>query len=189
MGMEADGTILINGAMGITRIQRVSNFTIGIVLVLVTVAVVLNLIRSRTGRAITAIRDNEIAAQSVGINLTRYKLTAFVVSAVFAGLAGVLYGLNFSSLTASRFDYNTSIQILVFVVLGGMGSVRGSIIAAALLTVLPEMLRGLNDYRMLIYAVVLIAMMIFNQSPQMVAWRKRFVEKFRARFAKSKEVA
>ena len=189
MGMEADGTILINGAMGITRIQRVSNFTIGIVLVLVTVAVVLNLIRSRTGRAITAIRDNEIAAQIVGINLTRYKLTAFVVSAVFAGLAGVLYGLNFSSLTASRFDYNTSIQILVFVVLGGMGSVRGSIIAAALLTVLPEMLRGLNDYRMLIYAVVLIAMMIFNQSPQMVAWRKRFVEKFRTRFAKSKEVA
>ena len=129
------------------------------------------------------------AAQSAGINLTRYKLTAFVVSAVFAGLAGVLYGLNFSSLTASRFDYNTSIQILVFVVLGGMGSVRGSIIAAALLTVLPEMLRGLNDYRMLIYAVVLIAMMIFNQSPQMVAWRKRFVEKFRARFAKNKEVA
>ena len=147
------------------------------------------LIRSRTGRAITAIRDNEVAGQSVGINLPRYKLTAFVVSAVFAGLAGVLYGLNFSSLTASRFDYNTSIQILVFVVLGGMGSVRGSIIAAALLTVLPEMLRGLNDYRMLIYAVVLIAMMIFNQSPQMVAWRKRFVEKFRARFAKSKEVA
>lgn len=190
MGMEADGTILINGAMGITRINRVSNFTIGIVLVLVTVAVVLNLIRSRTGRAITAIRDNEIAAQSVGINLTRYKLTAFVVSAVFAGLAGVLYGLNFSSLTASRFDYNTSIQILVFVVLGGMGSVRGSIIAAALLTVLPELLRGLNDYRMLIYAIVLIAMMIFNQSPQIVAWRKRILEKFRVRFGKkNKEVA
>ena len=137
MGLDPDGTVLINGAMGITRIQRVSNFTIGILLVLATVAVVLNLIRSRTGRAITAIRDNEIAAQSAGINLTRYKLTAFVVSAVFAGLAGVLYGLNFSSLTASRFDYNTSIQILVFVVLGGMGSVRGSIIAAALLTVLP----------------------------------------------------
>ena len=189
MGMEADGTILINGAMGITRIQRVSNFTIGIVLVLVTVAVVLNLIRTNLGRALSSVRDNEIAAQSIGINLTHYKLLAFVVSAVFAGLAGVLYGLNFSSLTASRFDYNTSIQILVFVVLGGMGSVRGSIIAAALLTVLPEMLRGLNDYRMLIYAVVLIAMMIFNQSPQMVAWRKRFVEKFRTRFAKSKEVA
>lgn len=187
MGLDPDGTVLINGAMGITRIQRVSNFTIGILLVLATVAVVLNLIRSRTGRAITAIRDNEIAAQSAGINLTRYKLTAFVVSAVFAGLAGVLYGLNFSSLTASRFDYNTSIQILVFVVLGGMGSVRGSIIAAALLTVLPEMLRGLNDYRMLIYAIVLIAMMIFNQSPQIAAWRKRLVEKVRTGLGKSKK--
>ena len=110
-----------------------------------------------------------------------------MVSAVFAGLAGVLYGLNFSSLTASRFDYNTSIQILVFVVLGGMGSVRGSIIAAALLTVLPEMLRGLDDYRMLIYAVVLIVMMIFNQSPQLVAWRKRLAERLRP--GKHKEVA
>ena len=106
---------------------------------------------------------------------------------VLPGLAGVLYGLNFSSLTASRFDYNTSIQILVFVVLGGMGSVRGSIIAAALLTVLPEMLRGLNDYRMLIYAIVLIAMMIFNQSPQIAAWRKRLVEKVRAGLGKSKK--
>ena len=185
--LEADGVTLINGAMGITRIQRVSNFTIGTLLVLATIAVVLNLIRSRAGRAITAIRDNEIAAQSIGINLTHYKLLAFVVSAVFAGLAGVLYGLNFSSLTASRFDYNTSIQILVFVVLGGMGSVRGSIIAAALLTVLPEMLRGLDDYRMLIYAVVLIVMMIFNQSPQLVAWRKRLAERLRP--GKHKEVA
>ena len=185
--LEADGVTLINGAMGITRIQRVSNFTIGTLLVLAAIAVVLNLIRSRAGRAITAIRDNEIAAQSIGINLTHYKLLAFVVSAVFAGLAGVLYGLNFSSLTASRFDYNTSIQILVFVVLGGMGSVRGSIIAAALLTVLPEMLRGLDDYRMLIYAVVLIVMMIFNQSPQLVAWRKRLAERLRP--GKHKEVA
>lgn len=185
--LKADGVTLINGAMGITRIQRVSNFTIGTLLVLATIAVVLNLIRSRAGRAITAIRDNEIAAQSIGINLTHYKLLAFVVSAVFAGLAGVLYGLNFSSLTASRFDYNTSIQILVFVVLGGMGSVRGSIIAAALLTVLPEMLRGLDDYRMLIYAVVLIVMMIFNQSPQLVAWRKRLAERLRP--GKHKEVA
>ena len=119
--LKANGVTLINGAMGITRIQRVSNFTIGTLLVLATIAVVLNLIRSRAGRAITAIRDNEIAAQSIGINLTHYKLLAFVVSAVFAGLAGVLYGLNFSSLTASRFDYNTSIQILVFVVLGRHG--------------------------------------------------------------------
>ena len=178
MGMAADGETLINGAMGITGIKKASTFTIGIVLILITLIVILNLINSRTGRAVMAIRDNEIAAQSVGINLTRYKLTAFVISAVFAGFAGVLYGLNYSSLVASRFDYNTSIQILVFVVLGGIGSIRGSIIAAALLTVLPEMLRGLQDYRMLIYAIVLIVVMIFNQSPQIVAWRKRFIERF-----------
>ena len=101
----------------------------------------------------------------------------------------MLYGLNYSSLVASRFDYNTSIQILVFVVLGGIGSIRGSIIAAALLTVLPEMLRGLQDYRMLIYAIVLIVVMIFNQSPQIVAWRKRVVERFKSRGKKQKEVA
>ena len=192
MGLEADGTTLINGAMGITRIKTVSTFTIGIVLVVLALIVILNLINSRAGRAITAIRDNEIAAQSVGINLTKYKLMAFVTSAVFAGLAGVLYGLNYSSLVARRFDYNTSIQILVFVVLGGMGNIRGSIIAAALLTVLPEMLRGLDDYRMLIYAIVLIVMMIFNQSPQMIAWRKRIAERFkgaRKSDGKKKEVA
>ena len=178
MSLSADGDTLINGAMGITGIKKASTFTIGFVLILITLIVILNLINSRTGRAVMAIRDNEIAAQSVGINLTRFKLTAFVVSAVFAGFAGVLYGMNYSSLVASRFDYNTSIQILVFVVLGGIGSIRGSIIAAALLTVLPEVLRGLQDYRMLIYAIVLIVVMIFNQSPQIVAWRKRIINRF-----------
>ena len=123
---------------------------------------ILNLINSRAGRAIKSIRDNEIAARSVGINITKYKLMAFITSAVFAGIAGVLYSLNYSSLVAKKFDYNT----------------------AALLTVLPEMLRSLNDYRMLIYAIVLILVMIFSQSPQVVAWRKRMVELFRGRFSK-----
>ena len=89
--------------------------------------------------------------------------------AALAGLAGALYAHNFSSLVAKKFDYNTSILILVFVVVGGMGNIRGSIIAAALLTILPELLRGFSDYRMLVYAVVLIVMMLFNQSPQLVA--------------------
>lgn len=184
MGMEADGTTIINGAIGITGIKKASTFTLGIVLVLLTLIVTLNLINSRAGRAIKAIRDNEIAARSVGINITKYKLMAFITSAVFAGIAGVLYSLNYSSLVAKKFDYNTSILILVFVVLGGIGNIRGSVIAAALLTVLPEMLRSLNDYRMLIYAIVLILVMIFSQSPQVVAWRKRMVELFRGRFSK-----
>ena len=178
LNME-DGKLLINGAQGITGITKASSFTIGIVLVILTLVVILNLVNSRAGRAITSIRDNEIAARSVGIPITKYKLMAFVTSAVFAGIAGVLYSLNYSSLVAKKFDYNTSILILVFVVLGGIGNLRGSVIAAAVLTVLPEMLRSMNDYRMLIYAIVLIVVMIFNQSPQMVALRLKLTARFR----------
>ena len=179
LNLDADGKVLINGAMGITGIKKASTFTIGIVLVIITLAVILNLVNSRAGRAITSIRDNEIAARSVGIPITKYKLMAFVTSAVFAGMAGVLYSLNYSSLVAKKFDYNTSILILVFVVLGGIGNLRGSVIAATVLTVLPELLRSMNDYRMLIYAIVLIVVMIFNQSPQMIAMRKRLTARFR----------
>ena len=118
--------------------------TVGIVLLLLTVVFVLNLMNSRAGRAITAIRDDEIAAKSIGINLTRYKLMAFISSAVFAGLAGVIYVLNLSTLDFKKYDYNLSINVLVMVVLGGMGNVPGSIIAAALLTLLPELLRKLE---------------------------------------------
>ena len=187
LNLEADGKVLINGAMGITGIKKASTFTIGIVLVIVTLLVILNLVNSRAGRAITAIRDNEIAARSVGIPITKYKLMAFVTSAVFAGVAGVLYALNYSSLVAKKFDYNTSILILVFVVLGGIGSLRGSVIAATVLTVLPELLRSMNDYRMLIYAIVLIVVMIFNQSPEMIALRKRLTARFRKEGADKKD--
>ena len=100
-----------------------------------------------------------------GISTTHYKLMAFVISAAFAGMAGALYAMNYSTITAAKFDFNTSILILVFVVLGGLGNVWGSIIAATLLTLLPELLRAVNSYRMLIYAILLIAMMLFNNSP------------------------
>ena len=135
---------------------------------------------SRAGRAIMSIRDNRIAAEATGINVTKYKLMAFIISAVFAGMAGVLYALNFSALAAKKFDYNTSILVLVFVVLGGIGNIRGSMIAATVLYVLPELLRGVADYRMLVYAIVLIVMMIFNQSPQIVAWRAQMAERIAA---------
>ena len=136
-------------------------------MILITLAVVQNLVNSRAGRAIMAIRDNRIAAESVGLPVTAYKLTAFVISAALAGAAGALYGLNYSSTVSSKFDFNTSILVLVFVVLGGLGSIRGSIIAAALLTVLPELLRGINlkEYRMLLYAVILILVMLATNSP------------------------
>jgi branched-chain amino acid transport system permease protein len=113
-----------------------------------------------------AFRDNRIAAEATGINVTYYKLMAFVVAAFFAGVAGVLYGHNLAILTAGTFDYNKSIEILVIVVLGGMGSIRGSVIAAVLITVLPEALRSLQDYRMTIYALLLIVIMLLNASPK-----------------------
>lgn len=180
LNMAEDGEIIINGAQGITGTPKDSTFTIGVVLILLTLVIVLNLIHSRDGRAIMAIRDNLIAAESVGINITKYKLMAFSISAALAGVAGVLYSHNLNSLMATpkNFGYNMSIMILVFVVLGGIGNIRGSIIAAVILTLLPELLRGLSDYRMLIYAIVLIVMMLFNWSPKLVSLRKRILSKY-----------
>lgn len=175
LNMADDGTLIINGAKGITGTPHQATFTIGVILILISLFVVFNLVNSRSGRAIMAIRDNRIAAESVGINITKFKLMAFTISAAIAGLGGVLYAHNLSTLTAqpANFGYNMSIMILVFVVLGGMGSFRGSIIAAVILTMLPEVLRGLSDYRMLIYAIVLIAMMLFNWAPKAIEWRQR----------------
>jgi len=180
--------VLIKGAQGITGTPQAATFTIGVILVLITLFIVLNIINSRTGRAIMAIRDNRIAAESVGINITKYKLLAFSVSAALAGVAGVLYAHNLTTLTAlpKNFGYNMSIMILVYVVLGGIGNIRGSVIAAVVLYMLPELLRGLSNYRMLIYAVVLILAMLFNSAPQFVVLRERIAQNFRK---KEKEAA
>ena len=185
LNMDADGEVLIKGAQGITGTPQAATFTIGVILVLITLFIVMNLVNSRTGRAIMAVRDNKIAAESVGISVTEYRMIAFVVSAALAGAAGALFGGNFSQLSATKFDFNTSILILVFVVLGGLGNMRGSVIAAALLTVLPELLRQFSDYRMLIYAIVLILVMIFTNNPQL----KAFFGRVKDRFASKKEVA
>ena len=176
MNMESDGDLIINGAQGITGTPKDSNFIVGTILILITLFIVLNLIKSRDGRAIMSIRDNLIAAESVGIRITRYKLMAFSISAALAGVAGVLYAHNLNSLMATpkNFGYNMSITILVFVVLGGIGNIRGSIISAVILTLLPELLRGMNDYRMLIYSIVLIAIMLFNWSPKLLNLRKKY---------------
>jgi len=166
LGLSETGEVIVNGAQGISGTPNDSNFFIGVVLLLISLFIILNLIYSRSGRAIMAIRDNSIAAESVGLNLTKYKLMAFTISASLAGVAGTLYAHNLSTLTAlpKNFGYNMSINILVFVVLGGIGNIRGSLIATVILTLLPELLRGLNDYRMLMYAIVLIAVMLFNYS-------------------------
>ena len=185
LGLSASGTAIIKGAQGASGVSTYSTFLAGAILVMVALVIVLNLVRSRTGRAIMAVRDNKIAAESVGISVTEYRMIAFVVSAALAGAAGALFGGNFSQLSATKFDFNTSILILVFVVLGGLGNMRGSVIAAALLTVLPELLRQFSDYRMLIYAIVLILVMIFTNNPQL----KAFFGRVKDRFASKKEVA
>lgn len=169
------GKILLNGPMGATGVKKMATFEVGFILVLFTLFVVLNLIDSRDGRAIMAIRDSRIAAESVGLNVTKYKMMAFVTSAVLAGMAGAMYGLNFSTVAPAMFKFDTSILVLVFVVLGGIGNIRGSVIAATLLTMLPELLRAFSDYRMLVYAIVLILVMIFTNNPMLKSSIRRLI--------------
>lgn len=176
LGMDG-GTQIIAGPKGTVTVEKISSFTAGFLLILITLFVVLNLVNSRSGRAIMAIRDNRIAAESVGINVTKYRLMAFVTASALAGAAGALYGLNYSSVDPSKFDYNTSILILVFVVLGGLGNMWGSMIAATFLTVLPEAMRGFEDYRMLVYAIVLILVMLATNSDQFKSLLGRMIPK------------
>ena len=186
LGLDSAGYAIIKGAQGATGTKTIATFTAGFVLVMVTLIIVLNLTRSRAGRAIMAIRDNPIAAQSVGLNMTKYKLMAFVTSAALAGASGALYGLNYSSLQAVKFNFNTSILVLVFVVLGGLGNIWGSLIAAAALTILPEALRQFADYRMLVYAIVLIFVMLATNNPRFKAFFAKLLP--RRHSAEEKEV-
>lgn len=162
-------------------------FIIGFILVLATLFVIQNLMRSKHGRAITAIRDNEIAARATGIQVTKYKLVAFMVSAFFAGIAGVMYSYTNSTIQAAKFGYNYSIEILVMVVLGGMGSINGSIIAATLITILNEKLRTVltGDMAVLkdmLYALILIVLVIYKNAPALRAFREKY--NFKALFDK-----
>ena len=152
------GRVIIKGAQGATGTKTIASFT-------------------AHGRAIMAVRDNRIAAEAVGIPVTKYKMMAFVTSAALAGAAGALFGLNYSNLAATKFDFNTSILVLVFVVLGGLGNIWGSIIATVILYILPEALRGFASYRMLIYAIVLIVVMLTTNNPTLKIWREELREK------------
>jgi len=169
------GTLLLNGPMGAVKVKTIATFTAGFILVMFSLVVVLNLVNSRSGRAIMAARDNRIAAESMGINITKYKMMAFVTAAVLAGMAGALYGLSMATLLPTKFSFNESINVLVFVVLGGIGNIPGSIVSATALTILPEKLRFLQNYRMLAYAVLLILVMLLSNNPLMKSlWRKIF---------------
>lgn len=183
LGVAAEDVVM-KGPQGAVGITKIATFGSGVILILFSLFVVLNLINSKTGRAVTAIRDNRIAAESVGINITKYKLTAFIISAVIAGMAGALYAMNFSTIAAKKFDFNTSILILVFVVLGGMGNIPGSILATTLLYMLPELLREFSDYRMLIYAIVLILVMLATNNEKL----KQYTEDLKNKIFKKKNV-
>ena len=160
---------VITGPIGATNVSKISTFTGAMLLTAFTLFIVLNIKNSKQGRAIMSIRDNRIAGESIGLDVKKYKLMAFVVSAALAGMAGCMFGQNYSTLAPVKFNFNTSVLILVFVVLGGIGNIWGGMIAAALLTVLPEALRQFADYRMLTYAIVLILVMICTYNPTIKA--------------------
>lgn len=179
MSLNPGGKMLISGAMGATATERISTFTAGVILILITLIIVYNLIYSRNGRAIMATRDNRIAAQSVGVPVASTKMLGFVISAGLAGAAGALYALNYSTLVPAKFDYNTSILLLVYVVLGGLGSINGTIISTTVLVLLPELLRELEDYRMLIYAIILILIMLVRNNRKIMLQVERLKAKLK----------
>mgnify|MGYP003105864997 CR=1 FL=1 len=152
----------IGGARGLTGIPKKTNFTIAFIFAVVTIVIIYNIIHSSQGRAMLSVRENEIAAESMGINAFKYKIMAFVIGAFFAGLAGGLYSHYMGYIQPTTFDFNKSIDYLTFVVFGGMGSLSGSIIATIILTFLPELLRGFQNFRMILYPLALIVLMIFR---------------------------
>ena len=156
------GFQLTGGAKGLTGIPSYTNFLNTFIVVAISLFLIHTMMKSRHGRCILSIRDNEIAAESVGVNTTYYKTLAFVVSAFFAGVGGGLYAGCIGVMMPAKFGFMKSIEILVMVVLGGMGSMLGSVLSATVLTILPEALRAFSDYRMVVYAVVLIVVMIFR---------------------------
>ena len=156
------GFKLFYGSKGLKNIPKYSNFTNVFLCVVITCFLIHAMMKSRHGRAVLAIRDNEIAAESCGIQTTYYKVMAFAFSAAFAGLAGGLYACYIGVLNPSTFGFMKSIEILVMVVLGGMGSMLGSILSATVLTILPEATRSFESYRMVVYSLVLVLMMIFR---------------------------
>ncbi len=174
------------GSQGLSSIPTYQNFTTIFIIMVTCVIFMYTCMTSRYGRAVMAIREDEIASESCGINTTFYKTLAFSISAFFAGIAGAIFAQNISVITAKQFDFNYSINILVMVVLGGMGSFTGAILSAIVLTILPEALRGFQDYRTILYSLILILMMLFR--PSGLLGRKEFqISKVVEFFSKKKE--
>ena len=178
---EVLGFKLTYGASGLKRIPKITSYFNVLVCVVLTCLVIHMVMKSRHGRAILAIRENEIAAESCGVRTTYYKVMAFTLSAFFAGVAGCLYAGYLGSLQPTTFGFMKSIEILVMVVLGGMGSMFGSVLSAITLTALPEALRAFEDYRMVAYSLVLVLVMIFKPTGLMGQYdfsMSRILERF-----------
>lgn len=173
------------GALGLNGIPFVTNFTYSYWILVLLIYLIYSLIHSRQGRAIISIREDDIAAEAAGINTTKYKALAFTLSAAFAGVAGGLFAHYQGVITPQQFDYNYSINIMVMVVLGGMGSITGSVLSAAILTLMPELLRGMAEYRTLIYAVLLVLLMLFK--PSGLLGQKELSQRFVARLFRRRE--
>jgi ABC-type branched-subunit amino acid transport system permease subunit len=152
----------LGGALGLTGIPKYTNFAWLYGIALLTIVVIWRLAYSAKGRAIMAVREDEIAAASIGVDPTHHKVVAFVIGAFFAGVAGAAFALHERSITPSYFGFQKSIEIVAMVTLGGLGSISGAILAAAVLTLLPEVLRPIAAYRMIIYALLLITMMLLR---------------------------
>lgn len=162
----------VGGARGFADIPGYTNLFWVLFFMLLTVVVIRNLINSTHGRAFLSVREDEVAAEAMGINTTYYKVYAFVIGAFFAGIAGGLFGHYLMYLHTNSFTFMRSIEIIIMVVLGGMGSITGSILAAIILTILPEFLRVVKDYRMVIYSLILIILMLTR--PQGIFGLKEF---------------
>jgi branched-chain amino acid transport system permease protein len=152
----------LGGALGLTGIPKYTNFGWLYAGVIITIVVIWRLAYSAKGRAIMAVREDEIAAAAIGVDPTHHKVTAFVIGAFFAGVAGAMFALYERSITPSYFGFQKSIEVVVIVTLGGLGSISGAILAAIVLTLLPEVLRPIAEYRMIIYSLLLIAMMLLR---------------------------
>ncbi|MDD6160248.1 MAG: branched-chain amino acid ABC transporter permease [Oscillospiraceae bacterium] len=177
------------GASGLKQVPKISSFNLVFICVVLTCVIIHMVMKSRHGRAILSIRENEIASESCGIKTTYYKVLAFVLSAFFAGVAGCLYAGYLGSVFPSTFKFMKSIEILVMVVLGGMGSMMGSVVAATVLTVVSELLRSVGDMRMVIYSLLLVVMMIFRPKGLMGSYDfslSRWLEKLVALIAPRK---
>jgi branched-chain amino acid transport system permease protein len=155
-------TEYVGGASGLSGIPNKTSWTWVFFVTVVAVLLIQNFVRSTHGRACIAIRENEIAAESMGINVTKYKVIAFVIGSFFAGVGGGLYAHKFYVINPSSFNFMKSFEILVIVVLGGLGSTTGAIVGAVILTVLFTALQDYPELRMIIYSLLLIVMMIFR---------------------------